>query len=430
MYHTIRRIGIAGTITLAMLAGSNAYAGKPLKLKIIEPRGPNSEQAAMLESDWMLSFHIAAKDETAGFFDGIGSDPSQPNFKTFIVRDPDNCLDLSHAAPWLAGIPLNVCPGGPDEILLPYELEEHDKARQVDSSLACQGAAQARLVDTPYADIESGTVLPRDANKVFVDANPLVTTSVSAIIIGPDTGGTAASQFGNPFDCYGYGADEDLSSLVVMINIGAARVFDTALNYDNSRIRNMAGFMTNTSTQLLDKKGRSALVGHMRITSGMLEPITFIDVNAEIFGSSADTINPTFLRKIDDGPIETINLTGSFSPAEMVAEIHKQLPGEYEVEIRAVVVEGQAPDFIDDNNGDGKFTAADLTSAATPYTLLSNEARRWITVYQREVLTTEAQAFECPRTSALKFVDFDGNDLAGFCDDGDGSSRSVRRALR
>lgn len=406
------------------LGAQAAAAERPIFLNIDDPRGFDK---AMLESDWMLTFHIAAKDEKAGFYDVIPPSGGD-RFKSFIVEDPDGCLDLTGADPSLAGFPVEFCAGGPDETLLRYELEELDRPGRGDFG-ACVGEVRDRLVDTALSDIETGLVSIQDSNKVFVDLALGDPTTVSAAVVGPDTGGTATG-FGEPFDCYGYGADDDISSLVVMVNIGAARIFDTQMNYDNTRIRNMAGFLSHTHTELVGRNGRSALVGEMRITRGMMEPITLIDINAEIFQSSPDVVDPVLRRKIDDGPIETFALSGSFSPAEMVAEIHKLLPGEYEVEIRAVIVDGQAPDFIDDNSGNGKITAWDLTRGPSPYTLLSNESVRRFTVFQREVLITEGQVFECPRLTSLKYADLDGNGISGFCDDGDGSSRSALRPLR
>ena len=54
------------------------------------------------------------------------------------------------------------------------------------------------------------------------------------------------------------------------------------------------------------------------------------------------------------------------------------------VTVRAVVVEGQAPDFIDDLDGNGKYTAQDVQLAG--YVLLSNEATIQIHAIQNDVL--------------------------------------------
>ncbi len=47
--------------------------------------------------------------------------------------------------------------------------------------------------------------------------------------------------------------------------------------------------------------------------------------------------------------------------------------GPFELDLRVVLVEGVAPTFIHDKNGDGRFTAADLRRMG--FTILSNEAR-------------------------------------------------------
>jgi hypothetical protein len=91
------------------------------------------------------------------------------------------------------------------------------------------------------------------------------------------------------------------------------------------------------------------------------------------------------------------------------------------VTVRAVIVEGQAPSFIDDLDGNGVYTSRDLQLAG--YTLLSNQATLQIHAIQNDVLS-EFVPFKCP--AAILAGDLDGNGLTGYsCNTG--NARSIRR---
>jgi hypothetical protein len=230
--------------------------------------------------------------------------------------------------------------------------------------------------------------------------------------VGPGTGGPASSA--NSQDCYGLAADDDLPGLVLMADIGPMRVFDEDFNLVGSRIRNFAGMLNSVTIELLDKRDRSSILAFLRVPDGLLEPLTLVD--RDITNTSID-----FMTRRDSGPIQSHNFTGpaTFLP-EIVAEILATYP-DVNVTVRAVIVDGEAPSFIDDLDGNGRYTAKDLTLAG--YTLLSNEATLQIHAIQNDVLS-DFFPFECP--AAILAGDLDGNGDTGYsCNTG--NARSIRR---
>ncbi len=398
--------------------------------------GKRRDRSLLTEDGWTLSFRLAAKDSPALISTRLSNNDGGPNFETLVLKDPDGCLDLSHAKPTfdprmsppaLSPIEDN-CPAIQDEKFVLFNIDYDDAPGVRDTYISggCEGPKRERLIDDPYDEIEGNVVDFRDSNKAYVIKDP---TSMFATgsPVGPFTGG-AESTFDPTSklheDCYGYGSDEDLTSLVVMVNTGAARIFDANLVYDNTRIRNMAGFISGVTRELIDKNDATTVVAHMPIRPRMLTPLTFFDIDRVV--GIGDPIPASFdiLRKIEDGLAESLTITGAATDADIVNELIALTPNEFKVEIRAVVVEGAAPEFIDDTNNDGRFTAADLTPA---YNLLSNEAVRWINIVTTPSLAEERDDFECP---PLNFVDLNLNGEEQFCEDGDGTSRSAVRRPR
>lgn len=396
-------------------------------------RGP--KLPLLTEDGWIMSFRLAAPDSVALLSTRLSNAQGGPNYETLVLKDPDGCLDLSHALPTFDGgdFPADLdpvddnCPVPQDETFMLFNIDYDDAPGVRDNYISggCEGPKRDRLVDDVYDDIDSGFIDFRDSNKAYVLRRPVSQPTLGSAV-GPFTGGSGFPGDMSHYDCYGYGSDEDVTSLVVMVNTGAARIFDAELNYDNTRIRNMAGFVSGVTREYLDRNNATTVVAHMPVRRGMLTPLTFFDIDMEANVFSGDPIPPSFdvLRKIEDGPIETFTVTGAMTTADVVNELIALTPNEFKVEIRAVVVEGDAPEFIDDTNNDGRFTAADLRPN---YKLLSKEAVRRINIVTTPSLAEERDDFECP---PLNFVDLNGIDENQGCDDGDGTSRSAVRLPR
>ena len=432
------------------IISNSAQAGeKPLvRLEIDEPgdksgANPNRNQKAahkrvvMNEDGWVMSFRLQGRYAEDLVSTRRSTNDSGPNFETLVLDNPDGCLDLSHAVPtqanfggfWSIGPFEANCPGGQDESFLIFNVDYQDVPGTQDEYVegGCEGFKRERLIDDTWDEIKDGIVDYRDSNKPYVVKDP-TSQFATGSAVGPFTGGSESTF--NPdskthLDCYGYGIDEDLSSLVVMVNQGGARIFDGDLNYDNTRIRNMAGLISGVTYELVDDKRWPAVVAHMPIRREVLTPLTFFDINSDIFFGTSFPEPVVIKRKIEDGPIEAFELSGVTSPEQIIDKVIELTPNDFKVRVRAVVVEGDAPEFIDDLNADGKFTAEDLELAG--YKLLSNEDKRAIRIVTRPSITEEEDPFECPDFDA---VDLDGDGVFGFCDDGDGTSRSKTRVPR
>lgn len=402
----------------SVILSDDAKVNKKGKLKDKDPTLPGD--VVLYEDGWTMTFRMESKTATdiVRVRESLGF--TGLNYDILVLDDPDGCLDLTNSFPTALypGNPppdaLETCSGGPDETTLTYVIDEFDAPAMRDTDSACISDIQDRLTDDPFGSVDY-TV----SNKTYVDTIPGTSTDAIAPV-GVFTGGVAGSTSSDADDCYGYGVDEDAPSLVIMANVGGARVFDENLNYDNTRLRNMAGLISGVSLELLDGNGATALVAQMPIRERMLRPLTFVDMSETIaFTPYSGPV--TIKAKLEDGPIETIaTLPVDSTEAELVAALFDALPTDYEVEIRAVVVNGVAPEIIIDASGDGEFTAEDV--AMMGYTLLSNEAVKTVRLLSFDAAASEEDSFECP--AAPVFVDLDGDDIKGGCSDGDGTSRS------
>ena len=248
------------------------------------------------------------------------------------------------------------------------------------------------------------------------------TCGISAILIAGEDGGSG-NTLGNLVlrpvgtftggatpDCSGFAADEDLPGLVLMADIGPLRVFDEHFDLVGRRIRNFAGMLSSVGIELVDKNDGSSIIAILRVPTGLLEPLTVID--RSLPGSTFE-----LLTRQDSGPIQSFD----FPSTPGVPEILSTLP-DVNVTVRAVVVDGEAPDFIDDVDGDNKLTARDLRLAG--YTLLSNEATMNIHAVQNDAFAEWVNFVKCP--TAILAGDLDGDGSSGYsCNTG--NARSIRR---
>ncbi len=424
-----------GFITFAcvvslLLASGVALAtdpAPPVKLSIREPVKHNNKGGFVEGRDWNLEFRLTV-DNALGFVELIGSGDKR---EALVISDPDNCLefDLGHTAtsdPNISGPFDDSCfDGVSDEVYIPFRSDVSDRSGFDDAFDFCDVITEPTLSQELRDD--PSTTPPADNNKAYLLAPDQFFPDGSAPIarrMGPSTGGETTG------DCYGYGPDEDLPGLVVMVDVGAARVFDQ--NFDIvevapgvRRIRNLAGFTSMVTRELTDRFGRSHVVAHMQVERGMLEPLVVFDART---ARRSPFIGSTFQRRVDSGPVETFSWvnqpTSDYTAAEL-EELLATLPDSNTVKIRAVVVDGPAPAYIDDLDQNGKFTINDLILMG--HTPLSNQAKRTINVIQQDKLEDFDGSQECPSFAVIAGVDLDGNNYGYFCFDGDGNSRSTKR---
>ncbi|MEM1230699.1 MAG: hypothetical protein AAGI15_09190 [Pseudomonadota bacterium] len=418
-------VGAALSSSVAVAASPWLGGSRPISLSVTAP-GSLPPGAILNDAGWSLGFRLEARDwlgyqEVRERFQTSPTGDPGEDFEVLILEDPDDCLDLSHTGT-VRGPLNNSCPGGADELFIRFALDGNESPGDMDRNCVNSDQAEA-LFDVASTDLQSqgGTVPFDQANKSYVlidDFGPRLAP------VGPNTGGINAT--GAVFDCYGYGVNDDLPSLVVMADIGGSQFVDTDLTFKPGRTRNMAGLVSGVGSELIDNMNRTAIVAELDVTDRMLDPLIFVDLGALTIGTVFPIVDPEFSYRIEDGAVQTVSLSGSFTEGELLAEIQDRVTGFYSVVIRAVVVEGAAPAFIDDMDGDGRFTGRDV--AMSGYTLLSNQARVRVRILPRELQNVEEDGYECP--SNLIYADLNSDGLNGGCLDGDGSSRSIRSVPR
>jgi len=413
-------IVLACALTFALASGVTLATdpGPPVKLSVREPVKHNRNGGAVEGRDWNLEFRLTV-DNALGFVEFLGNGDTR---EALVISDPDNCLEFDLGHPTYPGAFDASCANSPaDEVYFPFRSDPNDRSGVTDIDQCDFMTEQPRLQDNP------STTSPQDSNKAYLLApNPDFPDGSAPIArsMGPLTGGQTIG------DCYGYGQDEDLPGLVVMADVGAARVFDQNFEIIEvapgvRRIRNLAGFVSTVTRELQDRRGRSHVVAHMQIERGVLEPLVVFDTRT---APTSPYIGSTFQRRIDGGPVETFTWdtqpTSDFTAAEY-EELLATLPDTTSVKVRAVLLDGPAPSYIDDLDQNGKFTINDLVLMG--HTPLSNQAKRTINVIQQDKFEDFGGTLECPSARVIAGIDLDGNNVGYFCQDGDGNSRSIKR---
>ncbi|MGI9307607.1 MAG: hypothetical protein ACR2P6_00010 [Gammaproteobacteria bacterium] len=323
------------------------------------------------------------------------------NREALVLRDPDNCLVLTSLIDDIVGLNKTEfdanCAGlAEDETYLEVQTEKFDTFELLDNTNTGNSGIQERLIDGDCSDPSE----IRNVACLRMENGQLKT-------VGPKTGEQVS-------DGFGFGADDDASGMVVMFDIGGARVFD-AITFDRNPyvLRNMAGLINTVSAELLTGWRKTAITMTTHTLAGYAEPIAIFDFSV----SDPQYAGYNALVRIDSGPITPFNYESDFplnddnSKAtfnsfydEILAKIYPT-----EATFRAVAVSGEAPDFIDDLNHDGKFTAADVEMAG--YTLVSNEIKTKLTLTY-ENLAIETPNPKCPPRTVL-FLDLDGDMVSG-----------------
>ncbi|MDX1389231.1 MAG: hypothetical protein R3344_08575, partial [Acidobacteriota bacterium] len=321
--------------------------------------------------------------------------------EALIIRDPDDCIDMRDFPITNPGMPYEPCPGQ-DELYIEFTSERFD-SHDLENQMTGNFVVRDRLVDDP--DVE-GALL----NKPYLFDNNGVPKPVPRPRTGDDL-----------VDGYGYGTDDDLPGLVVMADVGGLRVFDPNFDIGDRVIRNASGFLNTVSVELLDKKGRTAIHASMHVLAGVFEPIALFDLDV-------DNPKVDFLRRLESGEVESFRFDPPPATEEELLEYLVNTYSPVEFDLRAVVVKGIAPEFIEDVNHDGNYTARDVELMG--YELLSNQA----TIHVREAfdlsITDTVLGHTCPSQSLI-YRDLDGNGEDGSVDcSGTGGARRLRRIPR
>ena len=369
----------------------------PVQLTIQAPDSGHNA-GVTTNTGWSLVLRMEAPDAEA--IVETPEEPTQPigRREAIVLTDPDGCIDMRNFSILHAGTPYQDC-NGPDETFLEFTTERFDTFDLADSNTG-NFQVRDRLIDEAFVP---GVLL----NKPYVR-----NTAGSIVAVArPQTGGTL-------LDGYGFGPDDDLPGLVVMSNLGAARVFDENFDRVPHFIRNMAGFVNGVSQELKTHRGGPALVATMQIAAGMFEPVTLLDLDVDAPGVD-------FLGRRDSGPVRAFQFLAPPAGNDDILREITSVYSPYEIDVRAVLVEGVAPTFIEDKNRDGRYTAADLKLMG--YRLLSNEVRLRQTIEFDLAVTETVSGRTCPPASFI-YRDLDGNGRDGaIACSGSGGAGRIRR---
>jgi len=382
----------------AATAGPPGHAGGkdelPLKLTIVAPDAGPFKGLTTLTS-WPLILRIEAAEAVALV---EASERGVGRREAIVLTDPDGCVDMRDFPLIESGRPYEDC-AGPDETYVEFTTERIDSFDLEDGNTG-NFQVRERLVDDVFVD---GAIL----NKPYLRKSD----GSVAPLPRPQTGEDL-------LDGYGFGPDDDLPGLVLMADIGAARVFDADFNLVSGVVRNLGGFINTVSSEVRTRRGATALTASMHVLAGLLEPVVLVDL--DVAGGGAD-----FLRRFESGPVQAFDF---LAPPANDDALFLELVSTYspfEIELRAVMVAGVGPTFIEDANGDGRYTATDLELMG--YTLLSNEARLRLREEVDLAITQTSRGRTCPPQSLI-FADLDGNGASGAipCSGSGGASRLVR----
>lgn len=432
--HELSRVlavaAIAGAIGIAPRAEASGFIFPPMLLTIEAPRGDRvrfrydwtnriltldfrNRRGLLSSTQWPLTFRLEARG-ALGYATEFLTGQSR---EALVLTDPDDCLVLTSLIDDIDGLGRSsydtACAGlAENETYFEVQTEKFDTFELSDNTNTGNDKLQDRLIDDPC------TRPPASSNVACLlqDNGKLAT-------VGPKTGKEVR-------DGYGFGTDDDAAGMVVMLNGGGARIFDP-ISFDRipGRLRNMAGLLNTVSYEFETGIRSTAINMTSHTLAGFAEPIALFDF---------DVTHPAYagftaLRRVDSGPLTPFNYVSAFPTSDNADAafnaFYDEIVSTYypvELELRAVAVSGEAPPFIDDTNGDGRHTAADLVMAG--YTLVSNEVRTTIRVTNDNLLVESFDPKCPPRT--LIYRDLDGNGSAGAPPRCIGTSSSTRLRRR
>lgn len=361
-------------------------------------------------TQWPLILRLATKD-AVGFAEEFFSGESR---EALVLLDPDGCLVLTSLIDDIFDLGKTefdvLCAGLPeDETYIEVQTEKFDTFELVDNSNTGNNKIQEMLIDDDCTDSPES----RNVACLLMDNGKLQT-------VGPKTGEAAS-------DGYGYGTDDDAASMVILLDVGGARVFDAdTFDLVPGVLRNMAGLINTVSTELLTGVGTTAVTMTTHTLAGYAEPIALFDFSLsdpQFDGFSA-------LRRVDSGPLIPFNFDSEFptdnnSSAEFNPFYDEMLATYYPVDVtlRAVAVAGEAPPAVSDVNMDGIVSAADLM-ASGDYEVVSNEIEVTLRLTFDNLLV-DSEDPKCPPRTFI-FRDLDGDGMSGAPEKCSGTSSSTR----
>ncbi|HEX5789077.1 MAG TPA: hypothetical protein VFY03_12920, partial [Woeseiaceae bacterium] len=190
--------------------------------------------------------------------------------EALVLRDPDNCYNLASLVADFGLAAFDVaCAGLPeDETWIEVQSEKLDTFELEDNVGTGNDVIRERLIADDYV------------GGMLLDTPYLALKGDKVTAVGPRVGAPLAGDGQQAIrDGYGFGADDDFASLVLLADIGGARVFDLDFDRTPGVVRNLAGFVNTVSDELLDGRRQTAITASLHPLAGLFEPIAVFDLS-------------------------------------------------------------------------------------------------------------------------------------------------------
>jgi len=389
MTNSYTRKLLAG-FTLGCMATVAIADAPPVQLHI-DAANSNGGLALLSESGWPLTIKMVIDFPKETVFPAYAIQPNFPvrgDWGFLIFDDPDGCLNPP-APDWQVisspecGVPDPLpedwdwgawAPPASDEVYIEF-WPDIDMAGVQDNT--GNADRQANLVDSAGS---RGPEFQRDGAGLCIPG----TGDTDCIRMGPPTGGETV-------DGFGFGADDDITGLVVIAEFGVGRVFDEPDFELSDPIGavNLAGLVNSVTYDLSDlhkekskekgAKGKPAKTiveqarvwAHINMTGNVVRHLIQYDActgtvdwqDPPTFPNSCDGDN---LWRVDGGLTEAPPAKYDRGEAASIALLEATT-----FTLKVFLVDGQAPNRLFDEDGDGDVDSTDAVLA--DYTLLSNE---------------------------------------------------------
>ncbi|MBP9590862.1 MAG: hypothetical protein KBE42_02270 [Steroidobacteraceae bacterium] len=333
---TSHRIGtVTSTVLGVMLASHASAAGKPPPpVVVVEFQAPRTigifTPPIESQSGWPIVIRASAFN-AAGIY-GPQFYPEYPLLGStgfIVLTEPDDCVEI---LPENSQFRPDQCKDTPtDETFIAF-YPDVDVVGAAD--VTGDPGLRAALGDRP----QFNGVIPGDPPQPGL------------VSVGPAVDAAAG---------IGYGANDDLPSLVLLSPVGNGLVLNADFSAPAVRTqRNLAGFLNQTSYELRDLVGATSIVATGIVPVGLIAPVMLAD---DCTGGPPCT---GASYRVDGGPV-----TAGTGVAQ---DTYPPVFDAMSYELRSFLVSGTALAEYEDLNGDGKVTAQDAKLAGQK--VVSNEA--------------------------------------------------------
>ena len=387
--HKVFTTKLLAGVVLACMAPIAMADGHPVSLHIDAPNS-NGGLALLSESGWPLTIKMVIDFPEGEEFPAYAIQPNFPvrgDWGFIIFNDPDGCMNPP--VPYWQVQPSPEC-GVPDPLpddwdwdaWVPPASDEAHMEFWPDIDMA--GVEDNTGNEDRQSDLlDSAGSRGPEFQKWDADACTPGTGDADCIRMGPQTGGEIV-------DGFGFGADDDIPGLVVIAEYGVGRVFDEPdfELTDPVAAVNLAGLVNSVTYDLSDlhkenikNKGKPTVIiteqsrvwAHINMPGGVVRnliqydactgTVTYQDPPYDEDVAFCDGDN---LWRIDGGPTEVPFETYGRGDAASIALLNSTT-----FTIKVFLLDGQAPNRLFDEDGDGDVDSADAVAAG--YELLSNE---------------------------------------------------------